>query len=145
MVWTRSGGRTGFNNAVTADKNAPGLGMRMVDAFIHLEHGGDAGVGAVEQLGPLRLRTLRERFSQHLPQLRPLTRIVAIGRVEAELGADLGDRLRARRQPREVRRRIARQQARQHERHDHDPDDARDRRHQPRQQQLRHQPLASWR
>ena len=51
--------------------------------------------------------------------------------VETELLADLLDRLLGRGGPGEIRRRIARQRARQQEGDDHDPDQRRDRDHQP--------------
>ncbi len=51
--------------------------------------------------------------------------------VEPEVLADLLDRFLGRCRTREIRRRIARQRTREQERHDHDPDQARDREHQP--------------
>ena len=51
--------------------------------------------------------------------------------VEAEFLADLLDGFLGRGGAGEIRRGIAGQGARQQERHDHDPDQARDRKHQP--------------
>ena len=51
--------------------------------------------------------------------------------VEAEFLADLLDRLLGRHGPGEIRRGITGQRARQEERDDYDPDQARDREHQP--------------
>ena len=64
--------------------------------------------------------------------------------VEAELLADLLDRLLVRRGTGEIRRGIAGQRARQQERDDHDPDQARDRKHQPLADHGQHGQRSQW-
>src|SRR5690242_13547260 len=75
------GRRGGLGDATFIQVRPAGGVVRVLCRLVHGDDGGDAGVGAVEQLGPLRLGLGRERLGEDLAELGPLGQVVAVGRV----------------------------------------------------------------